>query len=308
MSYKIKLSFSAQALFLQANFSAEFVKQMVLHLIIAGRDTTACLLSWMFYELTKNEEVQLRLHQEIMEKLPPGSPMDWKSLSNNEMPYLHGVVYEALRLWPPVPFDIKMAFEDDVLPGGWKVPKFANVAFIPYNMGRDPKRYPEPLQFRPERWIPFKPPPQHEFPVFQAGPRICLGMDMAIFEAKTCAVELLRHCRFEMVPGQEITYGDKITMDIKSNGKDEFLVSVKPWWWNIWKPTLLLEFVPFEGCGRNFASCSTGLVLRSFKAFCQPLHSAAGSKSDPKSSSSFCKGPGDWSMKWSFSVHGFRST
>mgnify|MGYP002803551068 CR=1 FL=1 len=217
------------ALFLQAKFSPDFVKQMVLHFIIAGRDTTACLLSWMFYELCRNQDVQLQLHEEIMKKLPPGTPMDWKSLSAGEMPYLNGVIYEALRLWPPVPFDLKMAFEDDVLPGGWKVPKMAQVAFIPYIMGRDGERYPEPLLFKPERWIPFNAPPQHEFPVFQAGPRICLGMDMAIFEAKTAAVELLRHCRFEMVPGQEITYGDKITMDIKSNGKDEFMVYVKPW-------------------------------------------------------------------------------
>ena len=169
------------ALFLQAKFSPDFVKQMVLHFIIAGRDTTACLLSWMFYELCRNQDVQLQLHEEIMKKLPPGTPMDWKSLSAGEMPYLNGVIYEALRLWPPVPFDLKMAFEDDVLPGGWKVPKMAQVAFIPYIMGRDGERYPEPLLFKPERWIPFNAPPQHEFPVFQAGPRICLGMDMAIF-------------------------------------------------------------------------------------------------------------------------------
>jgi hypothetical protein len=55
------------------------------------------------------------------------------------------------------------------------------------------------------------------------------SLSKAIFEAKTATVELLRHCRFEMVPGQEITYGDKITMDIKSNGKEQFLVYVKPW-------------------------------------------------------------------------------
>ena len=94
------------------------------------------------------------------------------------------MIYEALRLWPPVPFDLKMAFEDDVLPGGWKVPKMAQVAFIPYIMGRDGERYPEPLLFKPERWIPFNAPPQHEFPVFQAGPRICLGMDMALWHKK----------------------------------------------------------------------------------------------------------------------------
>jgi len=217
------------ALFIQAKFSTDFVKQMVLHLIIAGRDTTACLLSWTFYELTRNPDVQSRLHDEIMQKLPPGTKLDMKSLSASEMPYLHGVIYEALRLWPPVPFDVKMAFEDDVLPGGWKVPALAQVAYCPYNMGRDAQRYPEPQAFRPERWIPFTAPSQHEFPVFQAGPRICLGMDMALFEAKTATVELLRHCRFEIVPGQDITYGDKLTMDIKSNGKEEFLVYVRDW-------------------------------------------------------------------------------
>ncbi|CAE7548329.1 CYP704C1 [Symbiodinium natans] len=216
------------ALFIQAGFSADFVKQMVLHLIIAGRDTTACLLSWTFYELTRNQDIQSRLHEEIMQKLP-GTKLDMKSLSASEMPYLNGVIYEALRLWPPVPFDVKMAFEDDVLPGGWKVPAFTQVGYCPYNMGRDPKRYPEPEAFRPERWIPFTAPSPHEFPVFQAGPRICLGMDMALFEAKIATVELLRHCRFEMVQGQNVTYGDKITLDIKSNGKEEFLVHVRDW-------------------------------------------------------------------------------
>lgn len=85
------------ALFLQGNFSPEFTKKMVLHLIIAGRDTTACLLSWMFYELTRHPEVQRQLHEEIMLKQPPGTPLDWKSLSASEMPYLNGVIYESLR-------------------------------------------------------------------------------------------------------------------------------------------------------------------------------------------------------------------
>lgn len=202
---------------------------MVFHLIIAGRDTTAGLLSFMAYELARNPEVQEKLHQEIMQKLPPQSSLDWKSLSATDMPYLNGVIYETLRLWPPVPLDPKMAFEDDVVPGGFTIPKWSTIAYVPYAMGRDATRYPEPLAFRPERWIPFTPPAHHEFPVFQAGPRICLGMDMALFEAKTITVELLRFLRFEMVEGQKVSYGDKITLDIKSNGKDEFMVRTKPW-------------------------------------------------------------------------------
>ena len=57
---------------------------------------------------------------------------------------------------------------------------------------------PDAEQFRPERWIPFIAPSHFEFPVFQAGPRICLGMNMAIFEAKVTMVLLLQHFSFEL--------------------------------------------------------------------------------------------------------------
>ena len=217
------------ALFIQAGYDTDFVKQMMLHFVIAGHDTTACLLSWMFYELTRNQDIQSRLHDEIMEKLPPGSELNVTSLSASEMPYLNGVVYESLRLWPPVASNVRMLYEDDILPGGWKLPASVHVTYSAYSMGRDASRYLEPEAFRPERWIPFTAPAPHEFPVFNAGPRICIGMDMSILEAKTAAVELLRYCQFEMVPGQEITYGDKVTMDIKSNGKEEFMVHVRHW-------------------------------------------------------------------------------
>merc|ERR1719469_633401 len=100
------------------------------------------------------------------------------------MPYLNGVIYESLRLHPPVPFDDKTAFEDDVFPNGTKVPRGTVCVFLPYAMGRDPAVYPDPEEVKPERWIPFRAPPPHEFPAFQAGPRICIGMDMALFEIK----------------------------------------------------------------------------------------------------------------------------
>eukprot|EP00434_Breviolum_minutum_P005220 symbB.v1.2.004601.t1/scaffold259.1/size252385/3 len=165
---------------------------------------------------------------EIDEKMPKGKPLDTKALGASQMPYLNGVFYETLRLWPPVPQDSKIAFSDDVLPDGTKVPKNTMLLFMPYVIGRDPQLYKDPLVFRPERWIPFEQPPPHEFPVFQAGPRICLGMDMAIFEAKIVAVELLRKFHFDLVPGQEITYGQKITMNIRNGDKEELLMTVQP--------------------------------------------------------------------------------
>eukprot|EP00930_Biecheleria_cincta_P050260 TRINITY_DN35432_c0_g1_i1.p1 TRINITY_DN35432_c0_g1~~TRINITY_DN35432_c0_g1_i1.p1 ORF type:complete len:565 (-),score=113.43 TRINITY_DN35432_c0_g1_i1:93-1787(-) len=217
------------ALFVQAeeqeNFSDSFLRDIVLNMVIAGRDTTACTLSWMFYALATNPEVQRQLCAEIDEKLPPGQKLTLKSLGASEMPYLNGVLYETLRMWPPVPSDQKRAVEDDILPDGTTVPRGTKLIFLPFATGHDPTLYPEPEILRPERWIPFKAPSPFEFTVFQAGPRICLGMDMAIFEAKLVAVELLRYYNFRLVPGQaeEITHGRKLTMAVnnaRSTGGD----------------------------------------------------------------------------------------
>jgi len=213
------------ALFAQAadkDFTPKYLKDMVLQSVLAGRDTTACALSWMFFVLASNPDVQKKLQAEIDKKLPSGTTPSFKSLAASEMPYLNGVLYEVLRLYPPVPLNSKVAHEDDVLPSGDRVAKGAVCFYLPYAMGRDPKTYPEPEVVRPERWIPFTPPAPHEFPVFQAGPRICLGMEMAIFEAKLAAAMLLQRYSFSISPAEreKIHYVNTLTMAI-SNSKNQ---------------------------------------------------------------------------------------
>jgi len=208
------------ALFTQAeekqHFTADYLRDMVLNFVIAGRDTTACLLSWMFYVLSVNPEVQDEILAEVDARCPAGTAPSLKLLAPGSMPYLQGVLYETLRLYPPVPSDSKQAYADDVWPDGTFVPKGTVCMWLPYTLGRDPAVYPEPEVVRPERWIPFVAPAPHEFPVFQAGPRICLGMDMAIFEAKVAAVSLLQRYRFELKPGEreKITYSNTLTMSV----------------------------------------------------------------------------------------------
>eukprot|EP00656_Telonema_subtile_P048962 TRINITY_DN5988_c0_g1_i4.p1 TRINITY_DN5988_c0_g1~~TRINITY_DN5988_c0_g1_i4.p1 ORF type:complete len:118 (+),score=33.45 TRINITY_DN5988_c0_g1_i4:171-524(+) len=96
--------------------SDDYLTDIVLNLIIAGRDTTACLLSWTFYELGRNPEVLAKLREE----LEGSDPDDYQSMKNQ--PYLTSVLYETARFWPGVPFDSKVAAEDDVLPDGTKIP------------------------------------------------------------------------------------------------------------------------------------------------------------------------------------------
>jgi len=214
------------ALFIQAeekeSFSATYLRDMVLNFVIAGRDTTACTLSWLFYVLSINPEVQRKLQEEIDAKLPDGEAPTFKAVSARNMPYLNGVVYEVLRLYPPVPVDGKTCQEDDVFPDGTKVPKGTLCMWQPYAMGRDANIYPDPMVVKPERWIPFEAPSPHEFPVFQAGPRICLGMDMAQFEAKIATIMLLQKFSFTLKPGEEdkIHYSNTLTMSV-CNSKNQ---------------------------------------------------------------------------------------
>eukprot|EP00427_Karlodinium_veneficum_P025848 CAMPEP_0169121740 /NCGR_PEP_ID=MMETSP1015-20121227/32834_1 /TAXON_ID=342587 /ORGANISM="Karlodinium micrum, Strain CCMP2283" /LENGTH=498 /DNA_ID=CAMNT_0009184873 /DNA_START=8 /DNA_END=1501 /DNA_ORIENTATION=+ len=210
---KLKERKDLVALFIQAeenpnSMSNAWLRDVILNFIIAGRDTTACTLSWMFYILATHPEIQKQLQEEIDKKFAVGSSPTVRSVSASEMPYLNAVLYETLRLYPPVPIDGKMTVADDTLPNGMKVPADVKMTFLVYVMGRDPSVYPEPDTVKPARWIPFKEPAPHEFPVFQAGPRICLGMNMAVFEAKIAAIMILQKYFFEMSPGEaeKITY------------------------------------------------------------------------------------------------------
>lgn len=182
-------------------FSDRELRDVVLNFLIAGRDTTASLLAWLFYELCVNPAVQEKLAEEIRGACPPDEQISFESL--RALPYLNGVVYEALRLHPPIPLNYKAAMKDDVLPNGIEVPAFTRVIYLIYAMGRDPQRYPEPTEFRPERWIPFKEPAPHEFPQFQAGPRICLGKEMALYETKLLVVMLVREFCFKLKEGEK---------------------------------------------------------------------------------------------------------
>lgn len=197
------------------------LRDIVLSFVIAGRDTTACTLSWAFYILATNPEIQERLLEEIDRECK--NDPEFEDLSAERMPYLNGVIYETLRLYPPVPFDPKYCSkkDGDVLPDGTKVPHGTQLAYFPYAMGRDKDRWAEPLKVIPDRWIPFKQPDLFEFPVFQAGPRQCLGMNMAVFEAKLLMSVLLKEYSFGLKDGEasKISYSIMLTMSIR-NGPD----------------------------------------------------------------------------------------
>jgi hypothetical protein len=88
------------------------------------------------------------------------------------------VFNESLRLFPSAPIDYRKCASDDALPDGTFVPAGTEVVYLPWVMGRNPKYFPDPEVFRPERWEEDPAPPSpwsFEWPAFNAGKRSCLG-------------------------------------------------------------------------------------------------------------------------------------
>lgn len=122
--------------FLSSGHSDEdFTADIVISFILAGRDTTSAALTWFFWLISKNSEVETEILREInnLEKSESASAYD----EVKEMVYTHASLCESMRLYPPVGLDTKEAMNDDVLPDGTVVKKGVRVS---YHQGRSKKK------------------------------------------------------------------------------------------------------------------------------------------------------------------------
>lgn len=182
----------------------KYLRDIIMNIVIAGKDTTAGGLSWFLYMMCKHPEVQEKVRKEVMEAANAGEAASIDEFSQsltdealNKMHYLHAALTETLRLYPSLPLDNKECFSDDVLPNGFSVGKGDIVFYAPYAMGRMEHLWGDDAQvFRPERWLDehgvFQPESPFKFTAFQAGPRICLGKEFAYRQMKIFAAVLLR--------------------------------------------------------------------------------------------------------------------
>ena len=181
------------------------VRDQLLNILLAGRDTTACLLSWTFYLLSCHPNVLKKLRDEIA--FVAGANMDLKREDLKKMIYLADVLKETLRLYPSVPVNTRTVHRTTTLPRGGGpdglspvlVRKGDNIAFCVHAMHRRKDLFGEDAkEFRPERWDENLPLHQDEinmtwgFLPFNGGPRVCLGQDFGLTEASYAVVRILQ--------------------------------------------------------------------------------------------------------------------
>ncbi|ESQ37618.1 hypothetical protein EUTSA_v10002359mg, partial [Eutrema salsugineum] len=207
----------------------QFLRDMILSFMIAGRDTTGSALTWFFWLLSKNPQETAKIRQEINTKLSPrtndGSEID--SFNHQELSklvYLHGALYEALRLYPPVPFQHKSPTKPDVLPSGHRVDASSKIVFCLYSLGRMKTVWGEDAaEFKPERWISESGRsihvPSFKFLSFNAGPRTCLGKDVAMTQMKAVAVKIIQNYEIKVVKGHKIEPVPSVILHMKQGLK-----------------------------------------------------------------------------------------
>ncbi|KAF9578855.1 hypothetical protein BGW38_005146 [Lunasporangiospora selenospora] len=185
-------------------FSKTYLRDMLLNFMIAGRDTTASLLTWTVWYLVEHPEVAEKVYNEILSVLGSTSIPTYDDIK--KLKYQKQVINEVLRLRPPVPFNMRQSVEEDVLPNGYYIPPHTIVSYSAYVTHRMTEYWGEDAdKFDPDRWGPervgsIKP---FMFVPFHAGPRICLGQNLAYTTAQIALTRLLQNFVFKPVTGFE---------------------------------------------------------------------------------------------------------
>lgn len=189
------------------------LRDQLVAVLLAGRDTTAVTLSWLFYELSRNPQITAKLRQDIVSHVGTDRMPTYDDLKS--MRYLTHTINEILRLYPVVPYNVRVALTDTTLPHGGGpdgtepigITKNTPIGYSTFILQRRPDIYPpgssgfpDPLQFVPDRWDSWVPKSWSYIP-FNGGPRICIGQQFALTEIAYTVTRILQ--TFERVESRQ---------------------------------------------------------------------------------------------------------
>lgn len=170
------------------------MRDSILTMILAGHETTASVLAWVWTLLSQKPEVYRRMVEES-QRVNLEEPIDL-----SQLPYVQAVLSETMRLYPPVWLTGRRALQDTHL-GGYTIPRNTTVIFSQYILQRSDRYFEAPNDFRPERWLGELNYPKHAYLPFGAGHRKCIGADFAWMEASLILVSLLKRWDVNFVDG-----------------------------------------------------------------------------------------------------------
>ncbi|KDQ58030.1 hypothetical protein JAAARDRAFT_34843 [Jaapia argillacea MUCL 33604] len=191
------------------------IRDQLLSMLLASRDTTACLLTFVTYFMALHPEVTQKLRAEVLQHCGPTQAPTYEAIKS--LRYMRAVINETLRLFPPVPLNVRESRAACALPlsdrtfgepsGPLYMPGKTNIVYLPLLVQRNTALWGTDADvFDPERWLDparlsiYTSNPMMYAP-FSAGPRVCIGQQYALNEATYFLVRLLQqYDTFTLVP------------------------------------------------------------------------------------------------------------
>ncbi|MGZ5021961.1 MAG: cytochrome P450 [Chthoniobacterales bacterium] len=186
------------------------VRDEAMTIFLAGHETSANAMSWTWYLLSQYPEVENQFHEEV-DRVLEGRRAQIEDVAALQ---LTGQIFaEALRLYPPLWATGRRAMEECQI-GDYTIPAGSVVILSQYVTQRDPRWFPEPNEFRPERWtaVARLERPRFSYFPFSAGSRACLGENFAGVEGVLCLATLAQKWKLRVVPDHPIALQPQLTL------------------------------------------------------------------------------------------------
>jgi cytochrome P450 len=192
------------------------LRDEVMTLFLAGHETTAIALSWTCFLLTQNPHVEARLVEELRAVLGDREP---RPEDLPRLRYMEMVLKEAMRLYPAVWGIGRKALANCEI-GGYRIAAGTNIFIFQWLTQRDPRFFPDPETFDPERWredpVRSGKIPRFAYFPFGGGPRVCVGASFAMIEATLLLATILQKVHLELVPGHPVEPVASVTLRPKN--------------------------------------------------------------------------------------------
>ena len=217
----------------------EALRNEIAVLFMAGHETTANSLTWVWYLLSQAPAVEAKLHAEL-DSVLGGRPPTLADVP--KLVYARAIFDEALRLYPPVPILPREAVREEYF-RNVRIPKGSLIFVVPWLLHRHKKLWDKPDHFIPERFLPENSGSISKFAYipFSIGPRICAGMSFGLTEAILCLATLAQKFKLRLQPGYVVNPVCRLTLRPEGG-----------------MPMTILARTEFAGAVSNPAALTTG--------------------------------------------------
>ena len=194
-----------------SSMSDKQVRDEVMTIFIAGHETTANALTWTFYLLSQNPDIEKKLLDELSSVITNNRTPTVEDIP--KLKFTEKVMRESMRLYPPV-WAIGRSVDNEYTLGKYTIPAGSTIFMSQYVMHHDPRYYNEPDRFNPERWSveARSSNPRFSYFPFGGGIRACIGESFAWMEGILILSTIVREWKMQLVKGQKIELDPAITL------------------------------------------------------------------------------------------------